>query len=110
MDTEKKKAQKTAGQMLSTMKADITKGEYLAAAYANDQRVSALTEAENFNRRLAQYRELSRLNPNYLNTLWFDEMNRLHARMKEQGQVQLLDHYLSSEGINITEFPLFKKK
>jgi hypothetical protein len=37
-------------------------------------------------------------------------MTRLYARMREMGRVQLLDHYLNSEGLSITEFPLQPKK
>ena len=61
-------------------------------------------------RELEQYRELSKKDPEYLNALWLDEMTRLYARMRENGRVELLDHFLHDGGLTITEFPLPRKK
>ena len=49
-------------------------------------------------------------NPDYLNALWLDDMTRLYGRMKEAGRIDVLDHYLSKEGLTITQFPLMPKK
>ncbi len=81
-----------------------------AQAYARTEIVGAHAAADSFRRRLALFRELSRTNPGYLNTLWLDDMTRIYARMREEGRVELLDHYLSSEGLTITQFPLAKQK
>jgi hypothetical protein len=48
--------------------------------------------------------------PNYLNALWWDEMNRLYARMRVNGRIDLLDHRLSGDGLDITQFPPIPKK
>ena len=66
--------------------------------------------AREVRKRLAQYQELSRHNPDYLNALWLDDMTRLYTRMKDAGRIELLDHYLTSEGLTITQFPLQKGK
>ncbi len=81
-----------------------------AAAYAQEQSLQATAEARSFTNRLEQYRQLSKANPDYLNVLWLDEMTRLFARLRETGHVDLLDHHLGAEGLNITQFPLGTKK
>ncbi len=37
-------------------------------------------------------------------------MTRLYARMRKLGRIDVLDNYLSSEGLNISQFPLTPKK
>jgi membrane protease subunit HflK len=81
-----------------------------AAAYAREQQLSAKGDAETFLIRLNKYRELAARDPNYLNTLWQDDMTRLYARMRETGRLDVLDSFLSSEGLNISQFPLAPKK
>ena len=46
----------------------------------------------------------------YLDALWLDDMTRLYTRMKDTGRIELLDHFLASEGLTITQFPLQPKK
>ncbi|MSU80157.1 MAG: protease modulator HflK [Gemmataceae bacterium] len=81
-----------------------------AEAYARTELVGANAEATSFRTRLDSYRELSRRNVDYLNTLWLDDMTRIYAKMREEGRVELLDHYLTSEGLTITQFPLTPRK
>ena len=42
--------------------------------------------------------------------LWLDEVTRLFARLRQSGSIDLLDHHLSGDGLNITQFPLNRKK
>jgi len=81
-----------------------------AHSYANDEHIKAMAEATSFRSRLQQFQEFSRKNPDYLNALWLDEMTRLYAKMREGGRIDLLDHYLTSEGLTITQFPLQPRK
>jgi membrane protease subunit HflK len=81
-----------------------------AKAYANEERLKADADAESFTKRLEQYRELSKQNPDYLNALWLDEITRLFTRMRENGRIELLDHFLSNGELTITQFPLPRKK
>ena len=81
-----------------------------AAAYAREQQLSAKGDAETFLIRLYIYLELAAKDANYLNTLWQDDMTRLYARMRETGRIDVLDNFLSSEGLNISQFPLAPKK
>ena len=91
-------------------KARIYSMDQLAKAYAQEERIKAHADADSFSKRLEQYRELSRQNPDYLNALWRDEITRLFTRMRENGRIELLDHFLSNGELTITQFPLPRKK
>jgi membrane protease subunit HflK len=110
MSTQKNQAEEKAGKMKSKMREEIFALQRQTAAYANVKRISATAEAENFNKRLDEYRKLKANNPDYLNTLWLDDMTRLYTRMKDAGRIELLDHFLTSEGLTITQFPLQPRK
>jgi modulator of FtsH protease HflK len=84
--------------------------EQQARSYAHNQKEQAVTEASNFLKRMKQYHELVKTNPEYLNALWLDEMTRTFAQMKETGRLELLDHFLTSEGLTIMQFPLQPRK
>jgi membrane protease subunit HflK len=89
-----------------TEKNDI---ERQIVSYANTQRVMAEAEAENFARRLEQYRRLGKDNPYFLNALWWDEMSRLYARLRDNGRIDLLDNHLGADGLDITQVPLLPR-
>jgi modulator of FtsH protease HflK len=108
--TQVYQAEQDADRKDREAQAKIFNSQHMTAAYAGEQRLAAQAEAETFRNRLKQYRRLVALDPKYLNTLWQDEMTRLYARMRETGRIDVLDHYLSSEGLNITQFPLGAKK
>ncbi|MCI0456526.1 MAG: hypothetical protein L0Z62_06040 [Gemmataceae bacterium] len=84
--------------------------ERLTAAYVYEQVKLAEADATNFERRLAQYRQLSKDNPQYLNALWWDEMSKLYARMRTTGRIDLLDNRLGSGGLDITQMQPPPKK
>jgi modulator of FtsH protease HflK len=108
--TKVNKAEQDAAVQLSRAQEKKFDIERQAKAYETEQRIKAGAEADGFRKRLDQYRELARKDPDYLNTLWLDEMTRLYARMKEAGRIELLDHYLTNDGLSITQFPLQPKK
>jgi membrane protease subunit HflK len=103
-------AEQEANSKLQSAEAERYRGQRLTAAYAREQRLLAQAEAENFEKRLEQYRRLSRENPHHLNAIWWDEMSRLYARMRAGGQIDLLDHHLAADGLDITQFPPLPKK
>jgi membrane protease subunit HflK len=103
-------AEQTANRRVSEAQSEKFRLERLTAAYAQEQHLLAQAEADNFDKRLAQYRELRIKNPYYLAGVWWDEMGRLFARMKENGRIDLLDHHLTGDGLNITQMPLLPKK
>ena len=109
------RTQTNQAEQLAKSRGDAAKAEQFqlktsANSYANDQILRAAAEAAAFNNRLTQYRQLSKTQPDYLNVLWLDEMTRLFAKLRETGHVDLLDHHLGAEGLNITQFPLATKK
>ena len=103
-------AEQEADRNKSTARAEAYKIDRLAQAYARAERIKSDAEAESFRRRLDQYRDLTRVNPDYLNTLWLDEMTRLFRGMRDGGRIDLLDHYLSNGELTITQFPLQPRK
>jgi membrane protease subunit HflK len=109
IDIKVKQASQDADQRRSAANAEAFKLDRSAKAYAHEERVKAIAEADSFQRRLAQYRELSAKNPDYLKTAWLDQMTRVFRQMKDGGQLDLLDHYLTGD-LSITQFPLTPKK
>jgi membrane protease subunit HflK len=74
-------------------------------AYATERLRLARAEAERFEKRLEQYQRLRRGNPDFLAGIWWDEMGRLFARLKETGRLDLLDNHLGGDGLDISVFP-----
>jgi membrane protease subunit HflK len=109
-DTQKNQALQKAENQLNITRAAVFEKDRFAAQYAQAQQLQAEAEAAAFLKQLGQYRDLAAKDPNYLNTLWLDEMTRIYAKMKEAGRIDVLDHYLSKEGLTITQFPLLPKK
>jgi membrane protease subunit HflK len=108
--TQRNQADEKAGRMRSEMQSKIVNLEDRAVDYAKEATINAKAEASRFRKRLDQYRELSATDPDYLNALWLDEMTRLYAKMRESGRIDVLDHFLTSEGLSITQFPLPARK
>ncbi len=96
------KAEQDAERRVSAARSERYRLLQLAEAYAHEQRVRAGAEAEAFDKRLEQYRRLRQENPAFLHRIWLDEMGKLLARLKENGQVDLLDRHLSADGLDLT--------
>jgi membrane protease subunit HflK len=107
--TKASKADQETNSSRSIASATIDNMKREAQAYANVERFNARVEADSFRKRLTQYQELSRNNPDYLNELWLDGMKRLFRKSRDEGRIQLFDHLLTGE-LSITEFPLPAKK
>lgn len=110
INTEVDQAMQEANAKRDDMKARTFNMLRQANAYANEERLKAEADAEAFTKRVEQYRELSKQNPDYINALWLDEITRLFTRMRENGRIELLDHFLSNGELTITQFPLPRKK
>lgn len=103
-------AEQDAERRLREARSEQYRLEQLASAYAVEQRLQAKADAERFERRLEKYQALRRDNPAYLKGIWLDEIGRLFGRMKENGQVDLLDQHLSGDGLDLTIIQAPKKK
>jgi membrane protease subunit HflK len=81
-----------------------------AAAYADSQKVLAQSDAQRFTERLRQYEKGRQKNPQYLRQIWEEERGKLFAKLKENGQIDLLDHHLGRDGLDMTIAPALPKK
>jgi modulator of FtsH protease HflK len=104
--TQINEATSEAKKKLSEAKTEEYRKISEARAYANEQNKAAIGDAETFLKRLDQYWLLSKNNPNYLNDMWLDDVTRLYTVMRQSGRIDLLDHYIGNDGLNITQFPL----
>jgi membrane protease subunit HflK len=95
-------AEEEATRKLSSARSEKYRMEQLALAYAHEQRRRAQAEAASFEKRLAQYQQLKKDNPDFLRRVWLDEVGRLFARLKQGGQLDLLDNHLSGDGLDLT--------
>jgi modulator of FtsH protease HflK len=108
--TKVNRAEQDADRRRRETEADIYRMQRGASAYAQEQKLQARAEGDSFLQRLEQYRKLAQADPKYINQLWQDDMTRLFAKMQEAGRIDVLDHFLSGEGLNIMQFPLLPKK
>ena len=82
-------------QLQSRKEAEATRQETLTLAQA---------DADVFVQRLTQYRKLHDSNSNILAAIWWDETSKLFRGMKARGRIDLLDHHLGADGLDITQF------
>jgi membrane protease subunit HflK len=107
--TKENEASQEADRRLREARGEIYHKEQMTAAYRREQYLQASAEAMNYVRSLEQYRRLSKQNPEYLNAVWWDEMSRLFTRMRQNGRLDMLDRYLGTDGLDITQ-PITPKK
>ncbi len=103
-------AEQEAQRTLQAAEADRYRLEQIAAAYTSEQTLLAAAEAASFERRLGQYQQMQRDNPDALAVIWWDGMGKLFAKLREGGRVDLLDHHLGPDGLDITIVTPPKKK
>jgi membrane protease subunit HflK len=103
-------AEQEAESKLRVARSDKFRVEQETAAYVERQGLIARREAERFAERLKQYEEGRKSNPAYLRQIWEEERGKLFAKLKENGQIGLLDHHLGPDGLDITIAPALPKK
>ncbi len=86
--------------------AEIYRIEQDTAAYLHSRNLLARQEADRFLKRLHQYQVGRQGNPYYLRQIWEEARGKLFARLKQNGQIDLLDHHLSANGLDLTTAPL----
>lgn len=99
--TERYRAEQEAAARRRLMRAETFRIVQAAEGAAHGKRVAARQEAERFTARLAQYEAARKDNPDYLRQLWQEERGRLFAKLRERGQIDLLDRRLSEGGLDI---------
>jgi membrane protease subunit HflK len=108
--TREHEARQEADRALREAQTDRYGIEMRTQAYVNEKLRLADEDARSFLNRLAAYQEGRKTNPNFLAALWWDEIGKLLSRLKETGRVDLLDHHLAGDGLDITVFPTLPKK
>lgn len=104
------KAREEAAKRLRDAQAEKHRIEKMTAAYVNEQVVLARAEADTFEKRRKQYQKLRRDNPHFLAGIWWDQIGKLFAQMKDTGRLDLLDHHLGADGLDITVSPPLPKR
>lgn len=108
--TKEYQARQFYEQKIQEAKAERYRIVSRADAYAREQKLLAEADAKTFLARLATYRSMSRLNPYYLQSLWWTTMSRVYRRMQQEGRIGVLDSQLGTGGVDITTFPPLPKK
>ena len=75
-----------------------------AEATRQESLTLAQADADVFKQRLTQYRKLQGDNPDILAAIWWDELSKLFLGMKARGRIDLLDHHLGPDGLDVTQF------
>ena len=83
--------------------------EQETAAYVHRGKLLAHREAEGFLKRLREYEVGRKQNPHYLRQIWEEERGKLFTRLKQNGQIDLLDHHLGPNGLDIITAPAMKQ-
>ena len=108
--TREFQARQEAAQRLRDARAKEVQLRQEGEATARDSITRATAEAEVFRQRLDQYRTLRESNPDVLAAIWWDETAKLLGGMKARGRIDLLDHHLGPDGLDVTQFVQPKKK
>jgi membrane protease subunit HflK len=108
MATVRYQAEQEAQERLRRARSEGYRSEQSALAYAHGRTLLAEQDARRFEDRLRQYRAGRRRNPHYLRQIWDEERGRLFARLKAGGRIDLLDHRLGADGLDLLTAPLKK--
>jgi membrane protease subunit HflK len=103
--TRRNQAEQQAEAQWRRAQADKYRLEQATAAYVHGQQLLARRDAERFEQRLKQYQEGLRTNPQYLRQIWEEERGKLFALLKQNNQIDLLDHHLGSGGLDVITAP-----
>jgi membrane protease subunit HflK len=107
MATARYRAEEEAATRLRLARAERFRVAQAAAAYAHDRTVIARQDARRFLARLAQYRAAGGAS---LGPLWQEERGKLFQTLKENGQIDLLDHHLGQGGLDVFTAPRLPEK
>ena len=110
IETNRNEAEQKAEAQLRAAESEVYRIGQTAAAYAHNRRLLARQDAERFLARLRQYEVGRRTNPHYLRQIWEEERGKLFARLKENNQIDLLDHHLGGDGLDLFTAPRMPKK
>jgi membrane protease subunit HflK len=98
-------AEQNVARDLRMAEAEKYRLEQETVAYVHSRNLLARQEADRFLKRLRQYEIGRKDNPYYLRQIWEEERSKLFARLKQNGQIDLLDHHLGANGLDLITAP-----
>ncbi|HTU89238.1 MAG TPA: SPFH domain-containing protein [Gemmataceae bacterium] len=98
-------AEQNVARDLRMAEAEKYRLEQETAAYIHARKLLVRQEADRFLNRLRQYEIGRKDNPYYLRQIWEEERSKLFARLKQNGQIDLLDHHLGANGLDLITAP-----
>jgi len=98
-------AEQNVARDLRMAQAEVYRLEQETAAYVHTRKLLAQQEADRFLKRLRQYEIGRKDNPYYLRQIWEEERSKLFTRLKQNGQIDLLDHHLGANGLDLITAP-----
>jgi membrane protease subunit HflK len=107
--TMRNTAEQTVAREFQKAEAERYRLEQETFAYMKTRKLSAQQDAERFIKRLREYEIGRKNNPQYLRQIWEEERSKLFAQLKRNGQIDLLDHHLSADGLDVITSPPRKK-
>jgi modulator of FtsH protease HflK len=110
METQRFEADQEADRLKHEALTEIFHLEKMASARAGEALTLAEAQARAFGKSVEMYHLLRKNNPNYLAMVWWQEMNRMFARIRETGRIELLDDKLAADGVDILQSPILPKK
>jgi membrane protease subunit HflK len=105
MTTQQNQAEQAAEQRRRDAEIAQFKAVQDARAYAREQTVLATADADRFERRREQYHRLRRDNPDFLAGIWWDSLGTLLGDLRLKGRIDLMDHHVGGDGLDILQFP-----
>jgi membrane protease subunit HflK len=102
-------AEQNVARALRMAEAETYRIERDTTAYIHTRDLLARQEAERFLKRLAQYEIGREGNPYYLRQIWEEERGKLFSLLKQNGQIDLLDHHLGTSGMDLFTAPAQKQ-
>jgi regulator of protease activity HflC (stomatin/prohibitin superfamily) len=109
--TQEQEAATAAESLMRTAKAKAFDAEQIAAAQAHERIALARADADAFRRRLEQYRQARQTNSEVLTAIWWEELGPVFAKLHAAGRLDVLDHFLGPDGLDIMQLgPRMPKK
>jgi membrane protease subunit HflK len=105
MRTKTNAAESWANEHLRQQDAQAFALKQSASAYAQEQKLQSTADAQTFEKRLEQYRQARRDNTEVLTAMWWDRMGEVFKQLRVNGRLDLLDHHLGGDGINLIQVP-----
>lgn len=105
MATLRYRAEQEAATRQRLGSADRYRIDQTTKTYVYGVKVMAERDAQRFRDRLRQYQAARGTNPDYLLQIWQEERGRLLQKLRDGGQIDLLDHRLGERGLDLFTGP-----